>query len=272
MSSNKSINHIKGRGMMAQTKHSFIVIIPAYEPHRDFIAYAKTVSESAKCLIVVNDGSSKDYDYIFDEIASFEGVVYLKHEINRGKGCALKTAFEYCAEHFEPQEVIVTADCDGQHASDDVIRVYEAALANDDCLILGSRDFTQSNIPPKSQIGNSIFRGAFRFFYGQKVYDTQTGLRGFSVALGKEFASVKGKRFEYEMTVLIYAKKNRIKIIETPIQTIYPDDPKDHVTHYRPIKDTVKIYAVVLKNLWMRKNKERKKKYKAEKQAAKQKQ
>lgn len=257
---------------MSQTKNNLIVIIPAYEPHRDFIAYAKTVSESAKCLIVINDGSGEDYDFIFNEIASVENVVYLRHNVNRGKGCALKTAFQYCAEHFAPQEVIVTADCDGQHASKDVINVYEAALANEDSLILGSRDFTQNNIPPKSQIGNSIFRGAFRFFYGQKVYDTQTGLRGFSVALGKEFTSVKGKRFEYEMTVLIYAKKNRIKIIETPIQTIYPDNPKDHVTHYRPIKDTVKIYAVVLKNLWMRKNKERKKKYKAEKQAAKQKQ
>lgn len=256
---------------MAQEKNSLIVIIPAYEPHEDFIAYAKIVSESAKCLVVVNDGSGKEYDGIFDEIASIENVIYLRHEVNRGKGCALKTAFQYCAEHFGEKEIIVTADCDGQHASEDVLNVYQVALKNDDCLILGSRDFTKSNIPAKSQIGNTIFRDAYRFFYGIKVYDTQTGLRGFSVALAKEFALAKGKRFEYEMTVLIYARKNRIQIIETPIQTIYPDDPKDRVTHYKPIKDTVKIYAVVLKNLWMRKNKERKKKYKAAKQAVKRK-
>ena len=250
---------------MVQTKDKLIVIIPAYEPHRDFVAYAKTVCQSAKRVIVVNDGSGEEYDEIFAEIEKLENVTCLRHTVNRGKGCALKTAFVYCVENFPPDDVLVTADCDGQHAPEDVVKVCEAALAEDDCLILGSRDFTQSNIPPKSQIGNTIFRRAYRFFYGVKVYDTQTGLRAFRVSLAKELATVRGKRFEYEMTVLIYARKNRIKIVEVPIKTIYPDNPKDHVTHYRPIKDTVKIYAVVLKNLWMRKNKERKKKYKESK-------
>ncbi|MBQ4270119.1 MAG: glycosyltransferase family 2 protein [Clostridia bacterium] len=241
-------------------KNDLIVIIPAYEPTREFIQYALAVSERARRVVIVNDGSSEAFDGIFGEIAKIENVVYLKHEKNLGKGCALKTAFAYCVAHFESDAVIVTADCDGQHAVEDVSRVGAAVTEGVDRLVLGSRDFTLANIPPKSQIGNRIFRRAFRFFYRKKVYDTQTGLRGFSVALAKEFAAVKGKRFEYEMTVLIYAKKNGLDIFELPIQTIYPDEPKDHATHYRPIKDTLKIYSVVLKNLWMRKNPSRKKK------------
>lgn len=248
--------------MMVRMKNNLIVVIPAYEPQKGFIDYAKTVSESAHRVVVVNDGSGAEYDSIFDEIAKIENAVYLRHEQNRGKGCALKTAFAYCAENFDSEKVVVTADCDGQHDPQDVVKVCQAALENKDCLVLGSRDFTLSNIPPKSQIGNTMFRRAYRFFYGMKVYDTQTGLRGFSVSLAKEFASVRGKRFEYEMTVLIYAKKNDIKILEVPVKTIYPDDPKEHVTHYRPIKDSVKIYGVVLRNLWMRKNPLRKNKKK----------
>lgn len=243
---------------MSQTNDKLIVVIPAYEPQKEFIDYAKEVSSFAKFVVVINDGSGYEYDCVFDEIAKLKNVVYLKHDVNKGKGCALKTAFEYCINNYDKEDIVVTADCDGQHASEDVIKVFNEALKNKECLILGSRDFTLANIPQKSQIGNTMFRRAFRFFYGLKVYDTQTGLRGFSVALAEDFLIVRGERFEYEMSVLIFAKKNKIKIIETPIKTIYPDDPKEHVTHYRPIKDSAKIMGVVLKNIWVPKKKNKK--------------
>ncbi len=231
--------------------NKLIVVIPAYEPTEDFIEYSVKVSKGANTLVVINDGSGAEYDYIFDEIEKIENATCLKHEKNLGKGCALKTAFNYCAQHFNGDYIIVTADCDGQHAVEDVFKVYEATKENIDCLILGSRDFTLSNIPRNSQLGNALFRKAYKFFYGLAVYDTQTGLRGCSVDLAKEFTVVKGKRFEYEMSVLIYAKKNAIKIIEVPIKTIYPENPQEHATHYKPIKDTVKIFLVVLKNLFV---------------------
>lgn len=244
---------------MEQTKNSLIVVIPSYEPQEEFIDYAKTVSESARCVVVVNDGSGEDYDHIFDEISKIDNVAYLKHDKNRGKGCALKTALNHCISEFESDAVIVTADCDGQHAAEDVVKVCKAVLSNDECLVLGSRDFNLSNIPPKSQLGNTIFRKAYKWFYGMNVYDTQTGLRGFSISLASEFATVHGDKFEYEMSVLIYAKKNDIRILEVPIKTIYPDDPQDHVTHYKPIKDSLKIFGVVLKNLRTPKNRTRNK-------------
>ena len=242
---------------MSEIKN-LIVVIPAYEPDKEFIEYAKIISKSAQHVVVVNDGSGENYNYIFDKISKLENVSYLKHEINKGKGCALKTALKYCIENYEESAVIVTADCDGQHIPEDVIKVYKKTQENPECLILGSRDFTLKNIPPKSQIGNTMFRKAFKFFYRLNVYDTQTGLRGFTVSLAQDLLTVRGDRFEYEMSVLIYAKKNKIKIIETPIHTIYPDNPEDHVTHYRPIKDSLKIFGVVLKNIWVPKRKKRK--------------
>lgn len=242
---------------MEQIKNSLIVVIPSYEPQKEFVDYARIVSENARCVVVVNDGSSEEYDHIFDEISKIHNVTYLKHEKNCGKGCALKTALNHCISEFEEDAVIVTADCDGQHAAEDVVKVCRSVLSNNDCLVLGSRDFSLSNIPPKSQLGNTIFRKASKWFYGMNVYDTQTGLRGFSVALASELATVNGDKFEYEMSVLIYAKKNDIKILEVPIKTIYPDDPQDHVTHYKPIKDSLKIFGVVLKNLKTPKNRQR---------------
>ena len=63
----------------------------------------------------------------------------------------------------------------------------------------------------------------------------------------KAYVKVRGKRFEYEMSVLIYAKKHGIDIHEIPIETIY-DSVDNHVTHYRPIVDSLKIFWVVIRN------------------------
>ena len=51
--------------------------------------------------MVINDGSKKEFDPVFDEIAKIENVTYLTYEENHGKGYALKMAFKYCVENFD---------------------------------------------------------------------------------------------------------------------------------------------------------------------------
>ncbi len=226
-----------------------IVVIPSYKPKNDFIEYAKDLSNKVKRIIVVNDGSSQEYDGIFDEIKKIENVTYISYKDNQGKGYALKRGFLYAINNFSENDVIITADSDGQHKIEDVEKVYAKAKDNPCSLVLGSRDFSLSNIPKKSKMGNATMRKMFKIFYGGNVYDTQTGLRGFSVKTAKEFLSVKGNRFEYELAVLIYAQKTRVEIIEIKIETVYPNDPKKHDTHFRAIKDSIKVFLVMLKNV-----------------------
>ena len=89
----------------------------------------------------------------------------------------------------------------------------------------------------------------FRLFYGLNIYDTQTGLRGFSVSLAKRYLEIKGDRFEYEMGMLIYSQKNDIPIAEVPIQTIYPENAAEHVSHFKTFSDSLRMLGVVLGNL-----------------------
>ena len=230
-------------------KEKLLVIIPAYEPPREFIDYAVKVAAFAGELVVVNDGSNSEYDEIFKEIQEIENVKYITYEKNHGKGYALKQAFKYCSETYDEDYVCVTADCDGQHDVADIIRVADASFEHQSSLVLGSRDFDLPCVPKRSRVGNTNTRRIFSFLYGIKLTDTQTGLRGFSVKLAKEFLSVKGDRFEYEMDMLIYSKKKDIPISEVPIKTIYPDDPKDHVSHFKAIKDSLRIAGTLIKNL-----------------------
>jgi dolichol-phosphate mannosyltransferase len=56
--------------------------------------------------------------------------------------------------------------------------------------------------------------------------------------------NVKGERFEYEMKVLIACSRAGIPMIPVTIETIYENENKG--THFHPIKDSWKIYKVIL--------------------------
>ena len=219
-----------------------IVVIPAYQPDEKLL---KTVAElrqkTAYTLIVVDDGSSPDRQPIFDKLE--HDVTVLHHEVNRGKGAAMKTAFAYIQEHFPGDEGIVTVDADGQHLVPDIVRVSEDWAAHPDALVLGSRRFT-GNVPFKSRAGNAITRQVFRASTGVKVFDTQTGLRAFAVSRVPMMLEMHGDRYEYEINVLLYATRHRVPIREVPIETVYIEENAS--SHCHPVRDAWRIYKMIL--------------------------
>ena len=85
------------------------LLLPAYNESKTIghiISEARTYIES---IVVIDDGSSDNTA----QIAHEQDVIVLQHEINRGKGMALRTGFEYALEHG--YEIIITMDSDGQH-------------------------------------------------------------------------------------------------------------------------------------------------------------
>ena len=59
-----------------------------------------------------------------------------------------------------------------------------------DSLVLGVRDFSDKNVPTRSKFGNVITRNVLYSFVGQKVSDTQTGLRAMSLDIAKNLIAV----------------------------------------------------------------------------------
>jgi len=167
----------------------------------------------------------------------------LTHTVNQGKGRALKTAFEYCAQQ-QDLDFFVTVDADGQHQTSDIIKVLDASIHHPDALILGSRSFDESQVPLKSKLGNKITRTITSYLIGQKISDTQTGLRGFGRSAMEKFLKVPGERYEYEMNMLLYCGKLSIPIEEVVIETIYIDD--NAASHFNPLLDSIRIYRQIL--------------------------
>ena len=195
-------------------------------------------------IIIVNDGSSAAALKYFERASEHPQVTILTHETNRGKGAALKTAFAYLAENRKDIECAVTVDSDGQHDLSCINACMDAAGQDPDSVIFGGRDFGSANVPLRSLMGNRISTVVYRFAIGAKLKDTQTGLRLVPGRYFEEFSNLKGDRYEYETSMIMYIVNKNIPYIETPIETIYIDNNSS--SHFDTVKDSVRIYRLIL--------------------------
>ncbi|MDX2164124.1 MAG: glycosyltransferase [Gammaproteobacteria bacterium] len=224
----------------------FVILIPAYQPDDTLLQLIHDLSQLSpnQQFILVNDGSttekSKD---VFKKLSASSNITLLTHDINQGKGAALKTGFKYFLEHFSDKKGIVTADADGQHLPQDILNVGNA-LTDNHALILGVRQFSQS-IPWRSRFGNELTRKVFSWFSGVYVNDTQTGLRALSTDVIREVSALPEEGYAFEMDMLMLATTHKWTVKQVPIQTVYIN--QNRASHFNPLLDSLKIYFVFLR-------------------------
>jgi glycosyltransferase involved in cell wall biosynthesis len=220
------------------------VLIPAYQPDERLRTLVQDLIRENFEVFVIDDGSTLEHQYIFDNIQQFPHCTIIHHSTNQGKGSALKSGMKEILKHEEISGC-VTADADGQHLVEDIKHVAETLDQYPTEMILGCRDFNQIDVPLKSQLGNKITRFITRVLVGHNISDTQTGLRAFSKDSMAKMLTLPGDRYEFEMNMLLNAKKFNISIHEVPIHTVYLDENKG--SHFDPIKDSFKIYKQIFR-------------------------
>ena len=219
------------------------MLIPSLEPDERLPAYVRRLLDKGfQHVVIVDDGSSAAYQPIFAELDAMDGVSVTHHELNRGKGCALKTGYAYIQAHFPAASGVITADADGQHTVEDCWHLAEVLTEGKRALYLGSRNFNLDHVPPKSRHGNKITSAVFRLLYGVYLPDTQTGLRAFRMADLPFMLDVPGERFEYEMQVLIACARAKLPMIPIEIETVYENENAG--THFHPIRDSYRINGI----------------------------
>lgn len=220
-----------------------VILIPSYEPDVRLIKLIEDlqISIPGMPIVVVDDGSGESYSEWFKQVVQM-GCMLLTHKTNLGKGRALKTGFNYIRSHMDTDGV-VCADSDGQHLPSDIKRIAEAVLEHPGRIVMGGRRFT-GNVPLRSRFGNTMTRKMYAFSTGVKLYDTQTGLRGYPSAMLDWLCNLNGERFEYEMNMLLEAPGAGYAFHEIPIDTVYLDENKS--SHFHPIKDSVRVYKPII--------------------------
>lgn len=218
------------------------VVIPSLDPDEKLAATVDgLIALGFRDVVLVNDGSAPERAAIFPVRPE---VTLLTHEVNCGKGAALKTAFRAILARDEATPGVVTADGDGQHAPEDVLRCARA-MTETGKLVLGVRDFSGRNVPLRSRFGNRTTSLVFRLTAGLKLSDTQTGLRAIPAEYLPALAEVEGDRYEYETNVLLRLKPLGIPYAEVPIRTVYEEDNAS--SHFRPVRDSLRIYSLILR-------------------------
>ena len=219
------------------------VLIPAYKPDERMISLIVALGALGFArLIVVDDGNGEGYEALFER-ARAAGAKVLTHPVNRGKGAALKTGLAHILSN-NPCPVI-TADADGQHTPKDVLRIAERMAEDPEALVLGIRDKAQ--MPPRSKFGNTLTCWTLGAISGLWIDDTQTGLRGLPVSALAAFSELEGDRYEYEMSMLLCARKTRMPVEQVVIETIYIDDNKGSSFHV--LRDSALIYGLLFRQV-----------------------
>ncbi len=220
--------------------------MPVYNPDQKMIDFLNSlVKADFKDIIIVNDGSREDTVHFFEEAAEYPEVTLLTHEVNKGKGAGLKTAFTYLYENRPDIAGAVTVDGDGQHDVASINSCLAKFEEEPHAVIIGGRDFDDPDVPKHNRAGNKISKVVYKFAIGIKLNDTQTGLRIVPYEHLKTFAELPGDRYEYETQMLIAIMNKNIPYFEVPIKTIYIDDNAS--SHFNVITDSVKIYVVILR-------------------------
>lgn len=225
---------------MHDDKLNVAAIVPVFNPEPGLVGLVSALAQDYSLVVVVDDGSVESVD-MFDELPV--GVVLLRHEVNCGKGRAMKTAMDWVAENHPDAKGVVFADGDGQHCREDVRAVSAKMLETDD-VTFGVRDFFESSIPFRCRFGNLFTSALAMVFLRLRIGDTQTGLRAIPARLLRKMSSLPGDRYEYEMRMLCEIACSGEALWQVPIRTIYLEQNRS--SHFRPIADSFKTCSALL--------------------------
>jgi glycosyltransferase involved in cell wall biosynthesis len=191
------------------------IVIPAYNEEMVISGVIEEVrSAGYQDIIVVDDGSA---DETFLAAKNHEGVVALRHSINRGKGASIKTGIE--AAKMLGADIVVTMDGDGQHNPNDISKMISLVNSGYD-VILGSRLKDPRGMPGYKIVHNRIANWCTWIIYGLKVTDSQSGFRAYSK---KAINTIETRtdRYEYDSEVIREICRHKLKFTEIPIEVRY---------------------------------------------------
>ena len=220
-------------------KNDVVILIPSYEPDQKLIDVVRELKEQEFPVLVVNDGSNISFDPIFESV--MDDIKYIRFPNNRGKGDALKEGYKNISKLFPEAKYVITADGDGQHATKDIVRMYELLKEHNE-LVLGIRELDK-DAPIFSVIGNEMTKVTRCLLTKKYLRDDQCGLRGFPVRYIPELITIKGHRYDYEINQLTSFQLRDYEMITMPIEVIYFEN--NSKTHFRKFFDMFHIQCKI---------------------------
>lgn len=212
------------------------VVIPVFNHERTIARVVQEALQLGFPVFVIDDGST---DAIAEQLKPYNDIHRLRHEINLGKGAALLTGF---AEAAKVADWAITVDADGQHRPEDALSLLAALPENGPMLVVGRRQgMSGENVPWTSRFGRKFSNFWVWVSGGPLLHDSQSGFRIYPLPEVLRLG-VKARRFQFEVEVLVKARRHGLPVIERQVRVIYQTRGQ-RVSHFHPFVDFFRNFA-----------------------------
>lgn len=204
-----------------------LTALPVYNEEGHILPVLEQVRESAKEILVVDDGSS---DKTPELLARRTDLQIITHETNRGYGAALRSAFLFALE--QGYDILVTIDCDGQHEPKLIPAIAAAVFPPDDepfDIVSGSRylkSFDGDSVPPEDRrrINMEITR-ILNERLGLRLTDSFCGFKAYRVEALERF-NITELGYAMPLQFWVQAAAAGMRIVEFPVPLVYLEEER----------------------------------------------
>lgn len=209
-----------------------VAIIPALNAERTVPRVIEQARQHIEPVVVIDDGSTDRTG----DVARAAGAIVLRHEVNRGKGAALKTGFAWARQNGN--DGVITLDADGQHLPSEIPKFLRERMAGGEDLIIGGRSHLFAQMLPRRRNANRFSAWCIAKCSGVPITDSQSGFRFYSARL-IDGIDLRTDGFDMESEVIVRAGRRGFRIVTIPIELGFVDGLS--TSHYKPLKDTLRI-------------------------------
>lgn len=216
------------------------IIIPVYN-EKDFIEKLINLVKEIpvdKEIIVIDDCSK---DGTGDVIKKIKGIKAISHDVNKGKGSAIRTGLQYA-----DGEYIIIQDADLEYSPYDIPRLFHYAIKYNLDAVYGSRFKGKGKFLPHSYFANRVLTMLTDILFGGNISDMETCYKLVRTDILKSL-NLKSRRFDIEPEITSKLLRKGIKIWELPINYKARTEKEGKKIHW---KDAV-VAIMVLCKIWI---------------------
>ena len=218
-----------------------VLIIPAHNEEKRIGLVIESSKALVDVVIVVDDGSIDETTIAAKKFGG--NVLVLRHQVNLGKGAALKTGCQ--AALRLGAEIIVTIDGDGQHPPQFIPQVIKYLKENNLDFVFTVRQ-GGDKMPLVRRVGNFTLNAVAYRLFNLKLRDIWCGFRVFRADC---LPKVNWRKSDYsgEIQMALKVGRNGLRYGEFIIPTIYNDKFKGlHILHGLKLLAQMIVWRIIL--------------------------